>query len=93
MLKFAIKIMLTHHIVRRTVTGIAAVVTITLVSLPFFKLANFYWYTPACFYSGLTLLVLAVLTRAKAAIGCAIGLLLWTFAAPFLLLLLPEVLT
>lgn len=84
--------MLTHRTTQRTITGIAAVATITLVLLPFFKLANFYWYTPTCFYGGLILLVLAVLTRVKVAIGCAVGLLLWTFAAPFLLLLLPEVL-
>lgn len=84
--------MLTHRITQKTVTGIAVVLTTTLVLLPFFQLANFYWYTPACFYGGLVLLVLAVLTRVKVAIGCSVGLLLWTFAAPFLLLLLPEVL-
>lgn len=83
--------MLTHRITQKVVAGIAVAMTATLVLLPFFKLANFYWYTPACFYGGLGLLALAVLTRVKVAIGCAVGL-LWTFAAPFLLLLLPEVL-
>lgn len=84
--------MLTHRITQKTVAGIAVIMTAVLVLLPFFKLANFYWYTPACFYCGLGLLALAVLTRVKVAIGCAVGLLLWTFTAPFLLLLLPEVL-
>ena len=84
--------MLTHRITQKTVAGIAVIMTAALVLMPFFKLANFYWYTPACFYSSLGLLVLAVVTRVKVAIGCAVGLLLWTFAAPFLLLLLPEAL-
>lgn len=84
--------MLTHRITQKTVAGIAVIMTAALVLMPFFKLANFYWYTPACFYSVLDLLVLAVVTRVKVAIGCAVGLLLWTFAATFLLLLLPEAL-
>lgn len=84
--------MLTHPTTKKTVTGAAVAVTVVLILLPFLKLANFYWYTPACFYCGLVLLVLGVLVRTKLTIVLAVSLLLWTFAAPFLLLLLPEIL-
>lgn len=77
---------------QKVVSWLSIVAVVTLILLPFLKLANFYWYTPTCFCSGIVLLLLGAIARVKVTIFLAVGLLLWTFGAPFLLLLLPEIL-
>lgn len=79
------------QVAQNIVSWLSVIAVVVLVLLPFLKLANFSWYTPTCFYCSVVLLLLGAIVRVKITIFLAVGLFLWTFGAPFLLLLLPEI--
>lgn len=84
-----------HQICWDSIRNIIAYIVIIygscIVLLPLLQIANFTWYTPLCFYSGVALLAVGLIVSEKRVFILAFFLLLWTFIAPFFFLLLAMV--
>ncbi|WJZ02718.1 hypothetical protein CFREI_07165 [Corynebacterium freiburgense] len=76
---------------RKIVAYIAVIYGCGVVLLPFLQIANFFWYTPLCLYSGAALLAIGLIILEKRVLILSIFLLLWTFIGPFFFLMLDTV--